>query len=108
MSHSPLRQMCLRVRNVRGRRERHDTKSISFFPPLLIALQVGPGTTMGLFRWLLNSLYSWLGLAHKSGSVLLVGLDFAGKTTMLHLLKSGMFSCNAPTGIGTAEEVWIQ
>ncbi len=60
-----------------------------------------------LYRWLRDSLYTWLGLAHKSGTVLLVGLDFAGKTTLLNLLKTDRFTCSAPTGNGSAEEVFI-
>ncbi len=60
-----------------------------------------------VLSWLRHRLYSLLGLAHKSGSVLLVGLDFAGKTTLLNLLKTGRFSCSAPTAIGTAEEVRV-
>ena len=60
-----------------------------------------------MFSWLLHYLYSFLGIAHKSGRVLFVGLDFAGKTTLLNLLKSGKFSASPPTGQGTAQEITI-
>ena len=46
-------------------------------------------------------LLKFLGLAQKKGKFLLIGLDNAGKTTLLELLKTGKFSANAPTLHGT-------
>ena len=43
----------------------------------------------------------FLGLDRKSGKFLLIGLDNAGKTTLLNLLKNGKFSATAPTRSGT-------
>ena len=39
----------------------------------------------------------FLGLSQKKGRFLLIGLDFSGKTTLLHLLKTGTFCAAAPT-----------
>ena len=46
-------------------------------------------------------LLKFLGLAQKKGKFLLIGLDNAGKTTLLELLKTRKFSANAPTLHGT-------
>ena len=43
------------------------------------------------------------GLNNKSGRILFLGLDFAGKTTLLHLLKTGKFTASAPTQYGSSE-----
>ena len=55
----------------------------------------------------LSGVFSWLfdifGLRNKSGRLLFLGLDFAGKTTLLHLLKTGKFTASAPTQHGTSE-----
>ena len=50
---------------------------------------------------LLNTLQ--FGLNNKSGRILFLGLDFAGKTTLLHLLKTGKFTASAPTQYGSSE-----
>ena len=56
---------------------------------------------------LLRGVYSWFldlfGLNNKSGRILFLGLDFAGKTTLLHLLKTGKFTASAPTQYGSSE-----
>ena len=55
----------------------------------------------------LHGLFSWFrdlfGLNNKSGRILFLGLDFAGKTTLLHLLKTGKFTASAPTQYGSSE-----
>ena len=49
-----------------------------------------------IFNWLLHILYKF-GLYRKQGTILLLGLDNAGKTTLLYLLKDGTISNYVPT-----------
>jgi hypothetical protein len=54
----------------------------------------------GIFSWLsslLSSLLASLGLAEKNGTILLLGLDNAGKTTLLHRLRTGTVQHFPPT-----------
>ena len=54
----------------------------------------------GILTWLtdlLNSLLSSLGLSEKKGTILLLGLDNAGKTTLLHRLRTGTVQPFPPT-----------
>lgn len=54
----------------------------------------------GIITWLtnlLNSLLTSLGLSEKKGTILLLGLDNAGKTTLLHRLRTGSVQPFPPT-----------
>jgi len=44
-----------------------------------------------------DSILSALGLTSKTGSILLLGLDNSGKTTLLHRLRTGSVLAHAPT-----------
>jgi len=61
---------------------------------------------MFLLDWLWTILYT-LGFAKKHATILLLGLDNAGKTTLLHKLKYGSVHLVIPTQRAQSEEIII-
>lgn len=59
-----------------------------------------------MFSWVWDVL-SYLGLYYKNAKILFLGLDNAGKTTLMHVLRDDRVALHIPTQQPTAEEIVV-
>jgi GTP-binding protein SAR1 len=65
---------------------------------------------MFIVNWMkerVNDIMGWLGLLPENSKILFLGLDNAGKTTLLHMLRDDRMTTHNPTLHPHAEELYI-
>lgn len=62
---------------------------------------------VNFFRDTVNDMMSWLGWLPENSKILFLGLDNAGKTTLLHMLRDDRITTHNPTLHPHAEELYI-
>lgn len=60
-----------------------------------------------IYDWVKET-FLWLGWGNLEANIILLGIDNAGKTTLLHLLKYGSLKQSPPTRKPTMEELQIE
>ena len=57
-----------------------------------------------MLRWAFDWVFSWFGTVGREATIVILGLDNAGKTTLLHKLKHNSVSSFVPTQRARSEE----
>lgn len=82
---------------------------VAFHETLLFPEALGifdASSNMFLVNWVYSAL-NYLGLYYKNAKILFLGLDNAGKSTLLHMLKEDKVSSMKPTERATSEELTL-